>query len=562
MQPQTSQAQAYARQPGTTGYGTQTAGQQTTQETLQADSQSAQTSQTGTQYLPEPPYQHPGLQYQTGQPHYWLPHPPDQPGTQTDSGTQQASSASAQQPPFEQTQQPSGTGGTQYASRGAGSTQPPQYGEYRPIPPGGPSDSGKVDLPKSQQGGHQPTGTWQYVRSGDAGDAGGGTGGGGRVPPPPDDWNEPRPGGIKGAAEPLLKIFVLLCAVAYAISALRHVFELVADILFNGFNMLTTPFLPMWFKAFTLVFTVLADIIFVVSAVLLVAIACVITLRHREENAEGLAVLFCGTVGFRFLLLTAVNILSKLVLRYPLWHWGYIAKVGLVAGGVMIAYAVISLLGGSPLDEKSQEGLRASIHTAVQDALGLVKGRSAATAGGASAGSYGSSAAADMSGTAPLYNDQSSQGGAGGAYNPGVNCPPPAPARGASLRTNRSLLKYVVFTILTCGIYSFVFLYGLIRDINIVCDGDGSRTPGLLKYIGLSLLTCGIYSFFWFYQLGDRLWVNGARYGIDVRSTGLKLLLWETLGSFVIIGPFVAMNMVIRDTNMLCAKYNELAAGY
>jgi len=45
---------------------------------------------------------------------------------------------------------------------------------------------------------------------------------------------------------------------------------------------------------------------------------------------------------------------------------------------------------------------------------------------------------------------------------------------------NRSLLTYIVLSVITCGIYGLYFLYKLALDVNTICNGGGKETAGLL----------------------------------------------------------------------------------
>ena len=126
------------------------------------------------------------------------------------------------------------------------------------------------------------------------------------------------------------------------------------------------------------------------------------------------------------------------------------------------------------------------------------------------------------------------------------------------LRTDRSLLVFVLLSFITCGIYWFIFVYQLIRDVNIACEGDGEETPGLLIFLLLSIITCGIYSFYWYYKLGDRLAANAGRYGYPVSENGVTILLWMLLGQFACcVGPFIAWHLLITNTNLVCTGYNR-----
>ena len=62
------------------------------------------------------------------------------------------------------------------------------------------------------------------------------------------------------------------------------------------------------------------------------------------------------------------------------------------------------------------------------------------------------------------------------------------------IQEDRALWKYIVFGLLTCGIYNFYFIYKMAQDVNEMCTGDGKKTSGLIAFILLSYLTCGILS--------------------------------------------------------------------
>lgn len=127
--------------------------------------------------------------------------------------------------------------------------------------------------------------------------------------------------------------------------------------------------------------------------------------------------------------------------------------------------------------------------------------------------------------------------------------------------TNRSLGKYIFFSIITCGIYSLWFIYKLAQDINSLCAGDGKNTSGLLVYILLSIITFGIYSYFWYYNIGNRLAENAGKYNLAFQENGTTILLWYIFGSFLCgIGPFVAMHILIKNTNALAFAYNTQKA--
>ena len=126
------------------------------------------------------------------------------------------------------------------------------------------------------------------------------------------------------------------------------------------------------------------------------------------------------------------------------------------------------------------------------------------------------------------------------------------------INENRSLLTYILLTIVTCGIYGFYFIYMLAADVNTMCEGDGAHTGGLLQFILLSYVTCGIYTFFWYYKLGNRLQENAGRYGLNFSENGTTILMWLILGSILCgIGTFIAVYILINNTNHLARAYNQ-----
>ncbi len=126
------------------------------------------------------------------------------------------------------------------------------------------------------------------------------------------------------------------------------------------------------------------------------------------------------------------------------------------------------------------------------------------------------------------------------------------------LKDDRGLVSYILLSIITCGIYSCYFIYKMAKDVNIACDGDGEKTAGLVAFILLSFITCGIYALFWYYNLGNRLAANAHRYQMTFQENGTTVLLWLIFGSVLCgIGLFVAMYILIKNSNRICYAYNK-----
>ena len=129
---------------------------------------------------------------------------------------------------------------------------------------------------------------------------------------------------------------------------------------------------------------------------------------------------------------------------------------------------------------------------------------------------------------------------------------------GERLQDDRGLLSLILLSFITCGIYNYYFIYKIARDVNIACEGDGESTTGLFMFIILSILTCGLYTLYWYFTLGNRLQQNAPRYGMTFSENGTTLVLFIVLGAaFCGLGPIFAMYVLIRNTNKICAAYNQ-----
>jgi hypothetical protein len=132
---------------------------------------------------------------------------------------------------------------------------------------------------------------------------------------------------------------------------------------------------------------------------------------------------------------------------------------------------------------------------------------------------------------------------------------------GIKMISKRSLAVTIILSIVTFGIYGLYFIYKLAKDMNTICEGDGKKTRGLLFCFFIGLITVGIYNLVWLYALGDRMQDNGLRYGLTIKESGTAILLWDILGAFIIVGPFIALYIIIKNINALGEAYNAKSAG-
>ena len=196
-----------------------------------------------------------------------------------------------------------------------------------------------------------------------------------------------------------------------------------------------------------------------------------------------------------------------------------------------------STFGGSNAQQAAGAGASdAQAHGAADDSIG-------AQAGSADHSTAGGQTTADADGNFNRYYQSQSQ--TGGVYT-------------GPLKTDRSLVLYILLGFLTCGIYQLYVFYTIMRDVNVACDGDGRHTPGLLEFILFGILTCGIYDLYWFYSVGNRLADNAPRYGLHFQENGTTLLLWMLIGSLLcFIGSYVGIYFLLNNVNAICSAYNQ-----
>lgn len=132
----------------------------------------------------------------------------------------------------------------------------------------------------------------------------------------------------------------------------------------------------------------------------------------------------------------------------------------------------------------------------------------------------------------------------------------PGPAR--QLKTNRSLLKYILLSIITLGIYGIVVMSNISSDINTIASRyDGKKTMHYcLVFFIFSWLTLGIVPLVWSHRISKRIGAELARRGINYKFGAGIFWGWNVLGELIIVGPFIYCHKLLTAMNLLCNDYN------
>lgn len=98
----------------------------------------------------------------------------------------------------------------------------------------------------------------------------------------------------------------------------------------------------------------------------------------------------------------------------------------------------------------------------------------------------------------------------------------------------------ILFSFITCGIYTLYWMYKITEDVNYYSD-DSSTSPGLA--ILLSFVTCGIYFLYWTYKMGKQIEIGQERAGIRSSDDSVLYLILSIFGLSIIAMAIMQSNI-------------------
>ena len=126
------------------------------------------------------------------------------------------------------------------------------------------------------------------------------------------------------------------------------------------------------------------------------------------------------------------------------------------------------------------------------------------------------------------------------------------------LKTNRGMIKFILLSAITFGIYGIVVMSAISSDINMIAGRyDGKKTMHfcLLAFI-FSWLTFGIAPIVWYHRISARIGAELRRRGIAYSFGAGSFWGWEVLGSLIFVGPFIYLHKLCKSMNLLAEHYN------
>ena len=136
--------------------------------------------------------------------------------------------------------------------------------------------------------------------------------------------------------------------------------------------------------------------------------------------------------------------------------------------------------------------------------------------------------------------------------------PPQGAAPAVQLRTDRSLAKFILLSIITFGIYGLVVMCKISTEINTVASPyDGKKTMHFaLVALIFTVLSCGIVPIVWTHRISNRIGDEARRRGLPCDFGAKDYWIWGVLLSCIIVGPFIYYHKFLSAMNMINADYN------
>ena len=126
------------------------------------------------------------------------------------------------------------------------------------------------------------------------------------------------------------------------------------------------------------------------------------------------------------------------------------------------------------------------------------------------------------------------------------------------LKTDRGMVKIILLSLITFGIYGLICYGNMSNDLNVVASRyDGKKTMNyyLLVFI-ITPITLGIGAIVWMHKFCARLGDEARRRGIATDFGAKDYWLWNVIGALIIVGPFIFLHKLLKTMNEVNADYN------
>ena len=127
------------------------------------------------------------------------------------------------------------------------------------------------------------------------------------------------------------------------------------------------------------------------------------------------------------------------------------------------------------------------------------------------------------------------------------------------LKTNRSLIKFILLSAVTLGVYGIISMTELTNSLNRAAGVHGRKEMHFcLIFFVVGPLTLGIGFLIWNHNMAVKIGNELERRGINYNLTPSQFWLFGILLLPVIIGPFIYLHKMFKAVNLICEDYNKL----
>jgi hypothetical protein len=127
-------------------------------------------------------------------------------------------------------------------------------------------------------------------------------------------------------------------------------------------------------------------------------------------------------------------------------------------------------------------------------------------------------------------------------------------ARG--IPTKNYFLWAFFLAIPTLMIYPLHTIEVVSQSVNIACRKDGKRTWGVLPFLVFSVITLGIFPLVWHCKVINRMNDYCEKHGIECRISKRFYLCWTLIGFPILIGPLVALARFLSVFRDIARNFN------
>ena len=128
------------------------------------------------------------------------------------------------------------------------------------------------------------------------------------------------------------------------------------------------------------------------------------------------------------------------------------------------------------------------------------------------------------------------------------------------MKTNRGMVKVILLSLITFGIYGLYFYTTVGLDLNAAYPQGKKTMNFLLVTFVFSWLTLGIVPLVWIHRVYAKLGKALKENGIDYKVGAGTFWGWGVLGSYILVGPFIALHKLCKGLNLLAEAHNNRVA--